>query len=222
MQAVGETTEGYIHPPLWAGKMQGAGSIESILSLFERIAAQENWQHEGELRHHIDRSTYLGLYHRTEREEPQIIGGLQLVLPDPEIRTLPCHRVWAELPTPVPRGVAHAAVLAVVPEWRGKMGDEGIRLPAAFWTLCAALWRHCLEAGINELWLEATPTMLRCYRLLGWPLTIQGELRVHWGEPCYPCKVSLREVAGSFAEKATRSALYRDIFLSALAAPQIK
>lgn len=222
MRAVGETTKGYIHPTLSAGKLSDADSVESVLRLFEAIAAKENWRHEGELRHYIDRSTYLGLYHREEGQESQIIGGVQLVLPDHETRTLPCHRVWSELPAPVSGGVAHAAVLAVAPEWRGKSEGDNIRLPAAFWTLCASLWRHCLSNGITEVWLEATPTMLRCYRLLGWPLVVQGELRMHWGEPCYPCKATLREVAGSLAEKATRSALYRDIFLSALAAPQIK
>lgn len=199
-----------------------AVSAEPVIRLFEFIAAQEQWQHDGELRHHAHGSTYFALWHRAEGQEPEIVGGLQLVLPDSATGTLPCHRVWMELPVPVPAGTCHAAVLAVSPMWRGKQMMESSRLPAAFWTLCAALWRHCLETGVTELWLEATPTMLRCYRLLGWPLSVQGELRTHWGEPCYPCTVSVREVAGSLAEKATRSLLYKNIFLHAFASPSLE
>lgn len=222
MQAVGKIVESYTPPPLWAGRLRHADAAESLILLFEELAAQEGWQYEGELRRHVDRSVYLGLYHRDGEQYARLIGGLQLVLPDRETRALRCHKVWAELTNPCAEGVAHAAVLAVAPEWRGRSGGADARLPAAFWTLCAALWRHCLENGITEIWLEATPVMLRCYRLLGWPLVVQGELRAHWGEPCYPCKLCLREVAGSLAEKAARSALYRDIFLNALDAPRIK
>ena len=42
----------------------------------------------------------------------------------------------------------------------------------------------------------ATPRTLRCYQRLGWPLVIRGELREHWGEPCYLCSLSVRDVAG--------------------------
>ncbi len=170
---------------------------EPVVRLFEAIAVQESWQHQGELRHHATRSVYLSLWQQADRNAtPEMIGGLQIVTPDPVTGTLPCHNVWAELAAPVPTATtAHAAVLAVSRDWRGRnAGSEGrTALPAAFWTLCAALWRYCLQAGITELWLEATPTMLRCYRLLGLPLIVQGELRTHWGESCYPCKVSLRD-----------------------------
>ena len=222
MRRIEEQTVGSGSPPIWSSKLQHSDDIEALLALFEAIAAQEKWQHGGELRHHSHRSTYLGLYHRSEVQGQEIIGGIQLVLADPETGTLPCHRVWTELPVPVHAGIAHAAVLAVASEWRGRRDSEENRLPAAFWTLCASLWRHCLATGITELWLEATPTMLRCYRFLGWPLIVQGPLRSHWGEECYPCKVILREVAGSLAEKATRSLLYKSIFLHALALPVAK
>ena len=51
--------------------------------------------------------------------------------------------------------------------------------------------------------------MLRLYRRLGWPLTIIGELRLHWGEKCYLCSMGVREVADALASKAERASSYR-------------
>jgi GNAT superfamily N-acetyltransferase len=172
---------------------------ESVIQLFEGIAAAESWQPGDQLRAHTSRSVYFGGW-----DEGRLVGGLQLVTPD-EAGEVPTHLVWPELQT-IGLDVVHAAVLAVLPEYRGK--DNG----AAFWQLGSALWRYCVEKGIKTIWLEATPKMLRAYRLLGWPLVVIGELREHWGEPCYPCQLAVREVAGSLAERALASTTYRGIF----------
>ena len=178
---------------------------EVVIRFFEQIAAVEGWQPSDQLRAHVDRSAYFGVWDRD-----WLLGGLQLVTPD-EMGEVPTHLVWPELPLQdAASGVLHAAVLAVLPEYRGK--DNG----AAFWLLGSALWRYCVENQIKTVWLEATPKMLRCYRLLGWPLVVIGELREHWGEPCYPCSLSVREVAGSLAERALTSPTYRSIFTVAL------
>ncbi len=178
---------------------------ESVIQLFERIASEEGWQPGDQLRAHVGRSVYFGVWY-----EERLVGGLQLVTPD-EAGEVPTHQVWPELPVQdATSGVLHAAVLAVLPEYRGK--DSG----AAFWQLGSALWRYCVENQVKTIWLEATPKMLRCYRLLGWPLVVIGELREHWGEPCYPCSLSVREVAGSLAERALVSTTYRSIFTAAL------
>jgi GNAT superfamily N-acetyltransferase len=172
----------------------------AIVQLFEEIAAAEGWQPGDQLRAHIARSTYFGIW-----DKERLAGGLQLVSPD-EAGELPSHLVWPELPV-VERGtpVLHAAVLAVLPEYRGHDGG------AAFWGLGSALWRYCIQQEVKAIWLEATPKMLRCYRLLGWPLEVIGELRTHWGEPVYPCKLEMRAVAGSLAERALTSTTYRGI-----------
>ena len=176
-----------------------------VITLFERIAAAESWQPGDQLRAHVERSVYFGVWNGE-----QLVGGLQLVTPD-EAGEVPTHQVWPELAIQdATSGVLHAAVLAVLPEYRGK--DSG----AAFWQLGSALWRYCVENQVKTVWLEATPKMLRCYRLLGWPLVVIGELREHWGEPCYPCSLSVREVAGSLAERALVSTTYRSIFTAAL------
>ena len=171
-----------------------------ILQLFEGIAAAEGWEPEDQLQAHVARSTYFGIW-----DEERLVGGLQLVSPD-EGGEFPSHLVWPELPL-IEKGtpILHAAVLAVLPEYRGEEGS------AAFWGLGSALWRYCIQQGVKAIWLEATPKMLRCYRLLGWPLEVIGELRVHWGEPCYPCRLVMREVAGSLAERALTSITYRTI-----------
>ena len=183
----------------------GLAEPESVIQLFEGIAAAESWQPGDQLRAHVNRSVYFGVW-----DEGRLVGGLQLVTPD-EAGEVPTHLVWPELPVQdTTSGVLHAAVLAVLPEYRGK--DSG----AAFWQLGSAFWRYCVEQNVKTIWLEATPKMLRCYRLLGWPLVVIGELREHWGEPCYPCSLSVREVAGSLAERALASTTYRSIFTAAL------
>jgi GNAT superfamily N-acetyltransferase len=177
---------------------------EAVIALFEGIATAEGWQPGDQLRAHVARSVYFGIWDG-EGDEERLVGGLQLAMPD-EAGELPSHLVWPELPV-VERGtpVLHAAVLAVLPEYRGHDGG------AAFWGLGSALWRYCTQRGVKAIWLEATPKMLRCYRLLGWPLEVIGELREHWGEPCYPCRLVMREVAGSLAERALASTTYRGI-----------
>jgi ribosomal protein S18 acetylase RimI-like enzyme len=199
---------------------EAAEEIEAIRHWLEAMAADEGWQPGGELSAYGGRSVYLSLYEKGGTETEPLIGTLQIVLPE-NARMLPCQRVWPELPIGIPRNeaisetplsVAHVLVLAVLPEWR----RTGV-----YWQLCLALWRYCVEAGIRELWMEATPTMLRCYRLLGLPLVVRGELRTHWGEPCYPCSLSVREVAGAIAEKAVRSRRYRHLLTQAVHSKEI-
>lgn len=185
---------------------------EPLVTLFTSVAAAEGWRPGGELRAHIAGSVYFGLYAAQPAEdfEPAgtppdtLIGGLQLVLPDGS-GGLPCRAVWPEVLPEAPGGTAHAAVLALAPGWRGVVDRDGV---PAFWHLGVALWRYCVEHGVRELWLEATPRALRCYRRLGWPLVVRGELREHWGEPCFLCSMTVREVAGALAERAVRSPAY--------------
>ena len=182
-----------------------AEDTEEIITFFEQIASSESWQPGDQLRAHITRSVYFGVW-----DEGCLVGGLQLVTPD-EAGEVPTHRVWPELAVIEASSlVLHAAVLAVLPDYRGKDGST------VFWQLGSVFWRHCVEKGVKTIWLEATPKMLRAYRLLGWPLVVIGELREHWGEPCYPCCLSVREVAGSLAERALVSTTYRRIFTAAL------
>ena len=167
--------------------------IEAVIRLFEAIASDEGWSSEGGLRNWINRSVYFGV--RSAIADGTIIGGLQLVLPEQAVDTMPSDTVWPELAGNVCRDTtAHIAVMAIDKEWRGKF-------VTMFWRLEVLLWRYCVFAGIRELTLEATPRTLRCYQRFGWPMVIQGELREHWGEPCYPCSVTVREVGGAIAEK---------------------
>ncbi len=186
--------------------------VGEVVALFRRIAQAEGWQPGGELDAYPDRSVYFALRRTGEAGKQTgkdgVVGGLHLVLPDAR-GLLPGHRVWPELPVPDPPGsAAHILVLAAD---GAEPASSGAGEPSPFWHLCAAMWGYCVEQGVRELRLEATPKMLRCYRLLGWPLVVRGELREHWGEPCYPCSLSVREVAGSLAEKAARSRVYRRV-----------
>jgi hypothetical protein len=186
--------------------------ITATVALFERIAAEEGWQPGEALTRYIGESTYLVAYPAGAPEEIEPLGGLQLVLPD-TMSALPTLAVWPELAPEIlvrPGNVAHILVLAI---------DKPARGAGVFWPLCAALWRHCVDEQIHELWLEATPPTLKVYQRLGWPLTVRGALRTHWGEDCYPCSMTVREVAGALLEKAVRSPAYRRIIDLACQAP---
>ena len=75
-----------------------------------------------------------------------------------------------------------------------------------------ALWSG---HGLTTLFIEVTPRVLPLYRRLGWPLTIVGERRIHWGEECYLCTLGLPDVARVLLEKAEHSAYYRQIVAQA-------
>lgn len=179
------------------------GATDALVSLFARIADEEGWQPSGELGAYRHRSVYFGLY---DGSEP--VGGLQVVLPDGS-GTLPCLRVWPEHDFTGRSDVAHVAMLAVVQPVRGKQNAGPS--PFLFWLLCVEMWRWCRTRGIAELWLEATPRTLGCYRRMGWPLAVRGPLREHWGEPCYLVSLNMEAVTQSVTAKARRSSTYRRI-----------
>lgn len=184
-------------------------SVEAVIALFERIADEEGWLHAGELRAHAGRSVYFALRDGTG-EAARTVGGLQLVLPDGS-GSLPCRRVWPEVKFAGTGGIAHIAVMAVD---RRRRGSAAGSIPT-FWLLAVEMWRYCVQAGISEVWLEATPRVHSLYLRLGFPLTIRGELREHWSENCYLASMTSREVAGALAEKAVRSEAYRLILARA-------
>lgn len=184
--------------PIVVQQIHRTAGINNLIELFQRVAAEEAWQPEGQLEAHTCNSTYFGVW-----VGEQLVGGLQLVQPDGAGK-LPSHKVWPELAIDDPNSAMHIALLAVDKDWRGKAGG-------LFWLLTAQMWNYCVKRGIRHLWLEATPRTMRCYERLGWPLKVVGELREHWGEPCYPCYLSVREVAGALAERAVRSQSYQDI-----------
>jgi hypothetical protein len=183
--------------------------IEEVIALFEEVAEAEGWQHGGELRAHVPRSTYFALREDGYTTSPaserdgRVVGGLQLVRADADGK-ISSHQVWPELSLKDVSRSAHIAVLAVARPWRGKSGG-------LFWLLTAAMWNFCVRSGIRDLYLEATPRTMHCYERFGWPLEAVGPLRRHWGEECFPCHLSVRDVAGTLAERAVSSEAYRCI-----------
>lgn len=194
--------------PLWKDTGTGAQvlrltepeEVEVLVSLFEGIAATEGWQPEGALQLWRNRSVYFAL-----KVDKQFAGGLQLVLPDPA-GTLPCQTIWPEVQAG-PSSRAHVAILALDEAFRG----QGI----LFWHLVIEMWRYCVGTGIATLYLEVTPRVLPLYQRLGWPLEIRGELRTHWGEPCFLATLGIPEVAEALLRRAEHSPYYRAIISQA-------
>lgn len=180
-------------------RLTEAEEVSALVRLFEGVAAQEDWQPEGALQLWLDRSVYFAL-----EVEGQLAGGLQLVLPDPR-EPLPCQTLWPEVDTS--GRCAHVAILALEQAFRGR--------GTLFWRLVIEMWRYCVGVGIHNLVLEVTPRVLPLYRRLGWPLEIRGELRQHWGEDCYLCRLGIPDVAEALLQRAPDSAYYRQIIAQA-------
>ena len=171
--------------------------IGELVSLFEGIAQRENWQPGGALRLWQDRSVYFGL-----EVGGQLAGGLQLVLAD-ERGTLPCQSVWPEVGVEDPARCVHVSIMALEEQYRGQS--------ALFWLLAAEMWRYCVGEGIGCLFIEVTPRVLPIYQRMGWPLVIQGEKRLHWGEDCYLCSMEVPEVTSELLRRSERSMSYRAV-----------
>jgi len=195
--------------PLWKDANGGVqvlrltepDEVETLVRLFEEVAVLEDWKPGGALRLWVPHSVYFAL--TVERE---LAGGLQLVLPD-ELHAPPYQAVWPECALRPADRHAHVAVLALAHRFRGRS--------ILFWRLVVELWRYCVGEGIASLSLEVTPRVLPLYRRLGWPLTIHGELRPHWGEDCHLCTLGIPEVAQALLQRAENSLNYRQVVAQA-------
>ena len=195
--------------PLWSDpdsrirvvRLEETEAMERLVRLFEEVAEAERWQPEGALRRWQDRSVYFAV-----EVDGQLAGGLQLVLPD-RAKTLPCQRVWPEVRIGPAYRCAHVAILALRKTYRGQS--------LLFWRLVVEMWRYCVAEGIATLFIEVTPRVLPLYQRLGWPLTICGELRPHWGEDCSLCTLGIPEVAQTLLARAQHSPYYRQIVAQA-------
>ncbi len=195
--------------PLWKDAQSGvevvrldqAHEVEALVCLFERIADAEGWQSEGSLRHWLNRSVYFAL-----KVKGELAGGVQLVLPNLE-GTLPYQAIWPEISLTSARRQAHVAMLALDPAFRGQS--------ILFWRLVVEMWRHSVGVGITTLSIEVTPRVLPLYRRLGWPLEVQGDLRMHWGEPCYLASLGIPEVAEALLRRAEHAPCYQEIISQA-------
>jgi len=170
--------------------------IERMLCLFEKIAGEKSWLPENELRAYPKNSVWFALY-----LDNKLAGALHLVLGNSD-EGLPCMTVWPELDLRGRDNVGNIALIAFDKKHRGYN---------LFWLVCVEMWRFCVRRNIVELWVEATTTNIGIYRKLGWPLEIKGELRKHWGEACYPCRMLVSEIEQIALGRARNSLRYKKI-----------
>lgn len=168
--------------------------VQAALDLFEATSREMGWQPGDQLYAYPQSSTYFVLF-----IDDQLQGAVQLVRGG-TAEGLPCLTVWPELDLAGRSDVADVALVAVRKEYRGRRH--------LYWPLYAAMWRYCVRVGITELWMEAPPEKVASYRRLGWPLVLEGPLRPHWEEPCYPCRVTVRGVGEAMIARARRSGTY--------------
>ena len=175
--------------------------VQELLILFQHVAEELTWQPGEFLCSASPSSAHLAGF-----VGGQLAGGIQIVIQNEEGH-LPCQRVWQELEFTKEECLGHVTIMALAPEFRG--------CPGLFWSLCVELWRYCVAHRIEGIVLETTPRMFHLYRRIGWPLQVIGELRRHWGEDCYLCKMQTIEVAGSLLVKALRSQWYQELVCQA-------
>ena len=171
--------------------------VAALVAGLGEIASELGWQPGDQLHAYPKNSVYFAAM-----VGGTLVGGLQLVIAngsDP----LPSKQVWPEIDLSPRNDVAHALILALRKEYRAVHG--------LFEALTVEMWRYCVASKISELWHEATPSTLRLYRRIGWPLEIVGDLRMHWGEECYLCRMRTAEVAGNMAAKAIRSRSHKEL-----------
>ena len=178
-------------------RLKEPSDIEMLIKLFEALAGAEGWLPGDNLRVDRHRSVYFAGLSGNE-----LAGGLQIIVGN-DSDGLPTQRVWPEIDLSGRSDVAHVVILALLPEYRARQG--------LFWSICVEMWKYCVASRVSEIWIETTPSILRLYRRIGWPLEIAGQLRIHWGEPCYLCRMGTDEVAAVLMLKAKRSATYKAI-----------
>jgi len=179
--------------------------LEQLTGFFEAVVVELGLDPGDQLSAYRDHSVGFVLV-----EAAEVVGGLELVLGNLGGH-LPVRSVWPELACADCLNVADVAFLALAPHYRGNR--------SAFWLLCTELWRFCIVHAIQVLWFEAPPTILRLYRVLGWPLVVEGPARLHWGEPTYPCSMQMEELTEVFIQKAKERPAFRKIVQQALRDP---
>lgn len=176
-------------------RLSGTDEADCLIRLLEQIADEQAWQMGNGLR--VCQAT---AEHLAITVDGTIIGGLQAVSGTTG-GPLPHRHVWPDVDVSDSGHALHVTMMALDRQHRGHA--------FLFWPLCVELWRWCVREGVETILLECTPPTLRVYRRLGWPLEIVGDLRPHWGEECYLCRNSVRQVAEAITARATRSETYK-------------
>lgn len=179
--------------------------VSALITMLEEIAVDLCWQPGEQLQKNQEVALHLAVL-----VHGRIVGGLQAMTGS--TAPLPLRHVWPETEIEREDHALHVTILALQEEHRAHSG--------LFWPLCVELWRECKREGIQSILLEATPPTLRVYQRLGWPLAIIGDLRMHWGEPCYLCRMGVDDVEATLVEKAARSCVYRALVLQAHREPK--
>lgn len=131
----------------------------------------------------------------------ELVGGIKLVMGNPE--GLPIHEVWPELNLVGRTDVADLSLLALRGGRRGDLYAVG--------SLINAVWVHCRECGVSEVWAELPPRNIKLYQRMGFPFEVMGEKRDYWGTPHVPSRVVLDKAAEVVAERTAISGLYQRV-----------
>lgn len=209
-----------------------------VRDFFRTIATEQSWQPGNDLNATSPYAEFARFFvalrsgdSGEENGTPEIAGALYLVRGN-STNTLPTRSVWPEIDFGGRTDIADVFLLALAPKFRGGglglvrvgdsdggnriSGDGPIKALPVFWQLCVGMWQWCHVEGIHELCGIATPRSTLLYRRLGWPLSIVGPERSHWGEPCVPFLLSVSAVHAEITRRAARgSQSYRQIMEAA-------
>lgn len=168
--------------------LEGTDERRQLRQLFGGVADELGWQPGTDFDGPCDLSHYLAIYC-----EGHLAGGIELRELDAVLH-LPACATWPELRGEIGSYQAELIVLALTSEFRGKR--------QALWTLCTEMWRYCKTRGFEQLILVVPTPNLRVYNRLGWSLEVSGPERLHWGEPCLPCRLNVATVEAAMQSKA--------------------
>lgn len=167
--------------------LDGACERAVLMDQFRVIACEQGWHVLDDLRADVPNAMAIAAV-----REGKVIGGIELQRAD-ESGFLPICSVWPELRFSITPRTAELVLLAIERPRRGRID--------LLWMLTTEMWRQCLRLSIRELLIEVPTQNLRVYRRIGWPLTVIGGVREHWGEECYACSLDLCAVRDVALEK---------------------
>lgn len=171
----------------------GADETRPLIALMYAVADERGWTVERHLDDYLEHSVFFAA-----RRGDELLGGIKLVLGNPD--GLPVNEGWPETNLVGRTDVADLSLLAMRREDRGNFFVMG--------SLCAAMWRYCLDHGVRELWAELPVRNFGIYRRFGFPFEKMGEPRIYWGGPGVPARIIVDAEHNVFAERTRESAIY--------------
>ncbi len=175
---------------LRTSQLDTEAETQDLVGLFTTVADTQGWQSGDDLPAFTRQSIHWAVWN-----DGDLLGGLRLTFDGP--LGFPFERVWPDHRVEARTQTADISLLCLTGDSRHYF--------SSFWLCCVEMIRYCNQNGIVYLYAEIPPDRLASYRRLGWNFEVTGDLRPHWGEDCYLCRMTTQSaIKGVYALSPTR------------------